>query len=59
MSFKERIQKDLQSKSKQEQLDILEGWRIYIELSSDWLTQEDKEDLDTLYQIRKSIEVSL
>jgi hypothetical protein len=59
MSFKERILNDLQGKSKQEQLDILQGWQIYIEVSTDFLSRQDHENLDTLYQMQKQIEVSL
>lgn len=55
MSFKERIEQELANKPIAEQLDILEGWRIYIEVSTDWLSEEDKANLDTLYQIKRQI----
>lgn len=55
MSFKERILSELQGKSKQEQLDILQGWQIYIEVSTDFLSQRDYENLDTLYQLEQQI----
>ena len=59
MTFEEKMKLAINGKSKQEQLDILEGWRIYIEVSTDWLSDADNKKLDTLYQMMKSIEVSL
>jgi hypothetical protein len=59
MTFEEKMQLAINGKNKQEQLDILEGWRIYIEVSTDWLSDADNKKLDTLYQMMKKIEVSL
>lgn len=59
MAYKDYVASLLANKSKEEQLSILEGLRLDILVSTDWLTPEDKEDLETLSQFRKSIGVSL
>lgn len=59
MTYREYVASLLANKSKEEALSILQGLRLDILVGSDWLSQEDKEDLETLSQFRKSIEVSL
>ena len=59
MAYKDYVASLLANKSKEEALSILEGLRLDILVSTDWLTPEDKEDLETLSQFRKLIGVSL
>ena len=59
MAYKDYVASKLANKSKEEALSILEGLRLDILVSTDWLSEEDKADLDTLYQIKQQIEVSL
>lgn len=56
MTYREYVASKLANKSKEEALSILEGLRLDILVSTDWLSQEDKEDLETLSQLKKQIE---
>lgn len=56
MAYKDYVASLLANKSKEEALSILQGLRLDILVGSDWLSQEDKEDLETLSQLKKQIE---